>query len=104
MMSALIRKLWSDDNGALLASEFLFMTALLSIGTVSGLVAVRQAMISELVETANSVMALDQSYSFSGQSFAGASTAGSSAVDHSSSITVSTVAPTNAMINQQACD
>jgi predicted lysophospholipase L1 biosynthesis ABC-type transport system permease subunit len=102
-MSRLIRKLWSDDNGALLASEFLFMSALLTIGTVTGLVSVRQAMISELVETANSIMALDQSFSFSGQSFAGASTAGSSATDHSNSITVSATAPSNAMINQ-ACD
>ena len=103
-MSRMLRKLWSDDNGALLASEFVFMTSLLVVGTVSGLVAVRQALVSELTETANAIMALDQSYSFSGQSFAGASTAGSSAVDHSSSITVTTAAPTNAMINQQACD
>ena len=69
-MSGLIRKLWSDDNGAMLATEFLFMTSLLTIGTVSGLVAVRQSILSELVETGNAIMRLDESYSFSGQSFA----------------------------------
>ncbi len=102
-MSGLIRKLWSDDNGALLASEFVFMATLLTIGTVTGLVAVRQAMLSELVETANAIMALDQSYSFSGQSFAGASTAGSSATDRSSTISLSASPASNAFINQ-ACD
>ena len=102
-MSGLIRKLWSDDNGALLATEFLFMSAMLTIGTVTGLVAVRQAMLSELVETANAIMALDQSYSFSGQSFAGAWTAGSSATDRTNNITLSASGASSAMINQ-ACD
>jgi hypothetical protein len=100
----MLRKLWSDDCGALLASEFMFMFAMLTVGTVTGLVAVRQAMISELVETANAIMALNQSYSFSGQSFAEAWTAGSSATDHTNSITVSSTAASNAMINQAACD
>jgi len=103
-MSRMLRKLWSDDNGALLASEFVFMTSLLVVGTVSGLVAVRQALVSELTETANAIMALDQSYSFSGQSFAGASTAGSSATDHTNSVTVNSAGASTAMINQQACD
>jgi len=102
-MSGLIRKLWSDDNGALLATEFLFMSALLTIGTVSGLVAVRQSILSELVETGNAIMALDQSYSFSGQSFAGAWTPGSSATDRSNTITLSATGASSAMINQ-ACD
>jgi hypothetical protein len=104
MMSRLLRRLWSDDHGALLASEFLFMSAMLVIGTVSGLVAVRQALVSELTETANAVMALDQSFSFSGQSHAAASTAGSSASDHTNSINAASTAAAHAMINQAVCE
>jgi hypothetical protein len=103
-MSSMLERLWSDDHGALLGSEFLFMMAMLVIGTASGLVAVRQALLSEMTETANAIMALDQSYSFSGQSFAGASTAGSSASDHTNSITAGSTATARAMIHQAACD
>jgi len=103
-MSRLFGKLWRDDRGALLASEFLFMFSMLVIGTVSGLVAMRQALVSELVETANAVMALEQSYSFSGQSNGAASTGGSSASDHTNSITLGSVPAGSAPLNQAACD
>jgi hypothetical protein len=104
-MSRLLVKLWSDDCGALLASEFLFLFTMLVVGTVTGMTALRQALVSELVETANAVMALNQSYSFSGQSIAGvASTAGSSAVDQSNGITVAAAPATSAAINQAPCE
>ncbi len=103
-MSQLFGKLWHDDQGALIASEFLFMFSMLVIGTISGLVAMRQALLSEMVETANSVMALDQSYSYSGQSNGAASTGGSSASDHANQITLGSVPASQGPINQAACD
>jgi hypothetical protein len=103
-MSLKLRQLWSDDTGALLASEFLFLYSMLVVGTVTGLVAVRQALVSELVESANALLALNQSYSFSGLSNGMASTGGSSAVDHTNSIPLASAAASAAAINQAPCE
>jgi hypothetical protein len=101
----MLRKLWADDRGAVMASELLFLYTMLVVGTVSGLTAMRQAMVTEMVETANSMLALNQSYSFSGQSIAGvASTAGSSATDHSNTIGLSGVAASPAVMSQTPCE
>ncbi len=76
-MRRLMQKLWSDDHGALIATEWVFVATILILGIITGLIAVRQAVISELTEFANAVMALSQSYSFAGQSNCLSSTAGS---------------------------
>jgi hypothetical protein len=49
-------------------------------------------------------MALNQSFSFSGQSNAVASTAGSSATDHTNSISAGTTAASFAFVNSPPCD
>ncbi|HKI30709.1 MAG TPA: hypothetical protein VKA46_02370 [Gemmataceae bacterium] len=104
-MSRLLRKLWSDDCGALLASEFLFLFSMLVVGTVTGMTAMRQALVSEMVESGNALLALNQSYSFSGVSVAGvASTAGSSAVDQTNNIPMAQVAASPAAISQTPCE
>jgi hypothetical protein len=74
--------LWNDDLGAsLLTGELLFIFAILVLGTITGLVAVRQAVNSELTESANTILSLNQSYSFSGQGNCEAGTAGSATGD-----------------------
>jgi hypothetical protein len=104
-MVRILRKLWADDRGAVMASELLFLYTMLVVGTVSGLTAMRQAMVSEMVETANSILALNQSYSFSGQSIAGvASTAGSSATDRSNTIGMASAAASPAVMSQTPCE
>ena len=80
-MRQLMRKLWKDDCGALIATEWVFVATILVLGSITGLVAVRQAVLEELEDFANAVMALDQSYSFSGQSNCESSTAGSQFID-----------------------
>jgi hypothetical protein len=97
-------KLWHDDCGALLSLEWLLLALLLVFGIITGLVAVRQAMISELVETAQAIMALNQSFSFSGQTNCESSTAGSSASDTTNTIANGSVAASTAQINQTPCD
>jgi hypothetical protein len=105
MQICIIRKLWADDRGAVLATEFVFLMTVLVLGTITGLTALRQAVISESVELANAIMSLSQSYSFSGQSFAGAYTAGSAATDSPNTINVQAVnAASPATINQAPCD
>ena len=104
-MSGFLRKLWADDCGAVMASELLFLYTMLVVGTVSGLTAMRQAMVSEMVETANSLLALNQSYSFSGQSIAGvAYTAGSSATDQTNSIHLASAAAGATAVSQSPCE
>src|SRR4051794_37350159 len=49
-MSQLMLKLWNDDCGALIATEWVFVATILVLGAITGLVAVRQAAISELTE------------------------------------------------------
>jgi Flp pilus assembly pilin Flp len=104
-MHRLLRKLWSDDSGALIATEWVFVATILVLGIITGLVAVRQAVLSELTEFANAVLALNQSYSFSGQSNCQSSTAGSQATDSSDKIPLASIAAaTNDAINQPPCD
>ena len=98
-------KLWNDDGGSgLVASEILFIFAIVVLGMITGLVAVRQALISELTETAQALMALNQSFSFSGQSNCESSTAGSSGSDTTNTIIEGSVAASTASINQAPCD
>src|SRR4051812_16096114 len=82
-----LRTLWHDDRGAgLLSSEYLFLFSTLILGGLSGLVAVRQAGQSELLEMAQAILALNQSYSFSGQSNCEGSIGGASASDTTNTI------------------
>jgi len=76
----LFRKLWSDDQGALIAMEFLFVAVITVIGIITGLVAVRNAINTELTELANAILALSPGYAFSGQSGCCAYTDGSQAI------------------------
>jgi hypothetical protein len=100
----MIRKLWNDDCGALIATEWVFVATILVLGIITGLVALRQAVKSELVEFAQAVMALNQSFSFAGETNCESSTAGSSASDTTNTIVNGSVAATTAIINQSPCD
>jgi len=103
-MSQLMLKLWNDDCGALIATEWVFVATILVLGAITGLVAVRQAAISELTEFANAVMALNQSYSFTGQANCQSSTGGSAASDATNSIPASSISATASTITQNPCD
>jgi hypothetical protein len=110
----MLRNLWSDDSGTgLVTMEILFLFAILVLGIITGLVAVRQGMISELIETAQAIMAINQSFSFSGQANCVSVTAGSAGSDilFSSSLGTpfvsfgqSSVGATSALISQTPRD
>jgi hypothetical protein len=89
-------KLWNDDCGALIATEWLFVATILVLGVITGLVGVRNFVNSGLQEFANAVGVLNQSYSFGGQTGCCSSTAGSHAMDtlHTAAITCTPVAGT----------
>lgn len=67
-MRHLLSKLWNDDEGALIATEWVFVVTILVIGLVTGLKSVQQAVLNELEEVAGAIGALSQSYSFGGTS------------------------------------
>lgn len=103
-MNRMMIKLWSDDSGALIATEWVFVATILVLGAITGLVAVRQAVLSELTEFANAVLALNQSYSFTGQSNCQSSTAGSAASDATQSIPLGSTIAASQNITQSPCD
>lgn len=76
-MRKILSKLWNDDGGAIIAMEWVFIATILVLGIITGLVAVRQAVLTELSDVAQAILSLNQSYSFTGQSNCQASTAGS---------------------------
>ena len=51
-MLRFLRKLWRDDAGALLATEWVFMATILVIGVIPGMVAVRDALNAALLKSA----------------------------------------------------
>lgn len=73
----MLKKLWNDDLGALIATEWVFMTTILVIGLVVGLKAVQSAVLNELEEMAGAIGAVSQSYSYGGTSGSCAFTGGS---------------------------
>jgi len=103
-MRHVIAKLWNDDCGALIATEWVFVATILVLGAITGLVAVRQAVITELEEFANAVMSLDQSYSYSGQSNCQSSTAGSAATDQNDSIPIQATHANPGVADGNPCD
>jgi hypothetical protein len=63
-MRQLMSRLWKDDCGALLAVEWVFVATILVIGSITGLTAVRHAIVEELEDFADAVMSLCTSWHF----------------------------------------
>ncbi len=103
-MRQMLSKLWNDDCGAIIATEWVFVVTILVLGIITGLVALRQAVISETTELAQAILALNQSYSFSGQVNCESSTGGSSATDTTNTISETSTAASTATVNQYPCD
>jgi Flp pilus assembly pilin Flp len=86
-MRQTLRKLWNDDQGALIATEWLFIATIMVIGLVIGLVYIRNAVTSKLSEFAQAIIWINVGYQYPGQigkfSFAGplASTPGAFVLD-----------------------
>lgn len=72
---------WQDDQGAVIATEYLFVVTILVIGVIVGLTNLRAALNAELTELGNAILALSQGYSIQGGAGAWASVDGSEAFD-----------------------
>ncbi len=58
---AMALKMWNEEEG-LLSFEWTLLVTLMTIGAVSGMTAARDAVIDELGDTAEVMLAIDQSY------------------------------------------
>jgi Flp pilus assembly pilin Flp len=103
-MQNVMLRWWDDDAGAVIAAEWILVSTLLTLGAVTGLVAIRQAVIAEFHDLANALVTLNQSYSVSGQSNGESTTAGEQFVEGLDRIVVHSVAAIPGGIDTHAVD
>ena len=60
-MKNVLSRMWKEEDGVL-SFEWVLLVTLLTIGIVSGVAAARDAIIDELGDVAQAMLALDQSY------------------------------------------
>jgi Flp pilus assembly pilin Flp len=60
-MKKVLSRMWKEEDGVL-SFEWVLLVTLLTIGIVSGLAGARDAIIDELGDVAQAMVALDQSY------------------------------------------
>ena len=60
-MKRYMQRIWSEEDGVL-TFEWVLLVTLLTIGIVSGVAAARDAIIDELGDVAQAMLALDQTY------------------------------------------
>lgn len=80
-MNSLMVRLWNDDAGYLLSAESVFLFTIVVLGLLTGWVAIRNSVVSELTEVSNAIASLNQAYSYSGLSNCNSFTNGSQMSD-----------------------
>ncbi len=60
-MKSLMKRMWTEDDG-ILTFEWILLVTLLVIGIIGGVAGARDAIIDELGDVAQAMLALDQSY------------------------------------------
>jgi Flp pilus assembly pilin Flp len=91
-MRQVFSRLWKDEDG-IVALEYLLVATIIGLGLIAGITAVRQAIVTELVELAAAITNINQAYSYSGFSVCIAQTGGGQAIDSVPSITLGPVDP-----------
>ena len=80
-MLSTFKKLWQDDAGSVIATEYLALAGIVALGGVAGLQSLRDATIAESTELANGIRTINQSYQIDGQQGCGSTVGRSGAVD-----------------------
>jgi hypothetical protein len=102
-MNSLMVRLWNDDAGYLLSAESVFLFTIVVLGLLTGWVAIRNSVVSELSEVANTIASIDQTYSYSGLSNCASQTNGSAGADTYNVNTLTSVSVTAVSTNQVRC-
>ena len=61
---SLLRAFWQDERGVVYSMDLILISTILLLGTIAGLVCLRNQVLQELTDVANAVGSLDQSYSY----------------------------------------
>ena len=80
-MRQMFASLWSDDGGAIIAIEWILFVAIVLIGLIVGFVAVRNAVVDELVVIATAVDSVGVCFSYAGLSNCESAVCGSQVID-----------------------
>ena len=62
-----LKQLWHDERGAMNSAEIVLMTTILIIGSIVGLVAMRNQIVQEFGDLATALGAMNQTYSYIGE-------------------------------------
>jgi len=99
-MRSLLRKLWNDDAGAVLAVEWTLLVGVMTMGVTAGAVAVRDAVNSQMASVANSIQAMTPQFTFSGWRNSSAAVPGFRTPEYvATPLTIQQIAP-NVVIQQ----
>lgn len=60
------RSLWNDEAGFIVSAELVLVATILVIGMIVGLVAIRNQVVQELVDIAQAIGNISQSYAYGG--------------------------------------
>lgn len=71
-----LKRLWKDEAGFVVSTELVLLATVAVIGLLTGIVAVRDGVVSELSDVAGAVQEVNQSYSYDGVIGHNAATAG----------------------------
>ena len=61
-----LKRLWNDEAGFVVSTELVLLATVAVIGLLTGIVSVRDGVVSELSDVAGAVQEVNQSYSFDG--------------------------------------
>jgi len=62
----MIKRLWSEETGAIVSAEIMLIMSILVLGVVVGLKSVRDSVVTELADVAQALANVDQSIYYSG--------------------------------------
>ena len=77
-----LKRLWNDEAGFVVSTELILLATVAVIGLLTGMVAVRDGVVSELSDVAGAVQTVNQTYYYDGLVGHSASTAGSTFTDN----------------------
>jgi len=72
----MMKRLWSEETGAIVSAEIMLIMSILVLGVVVGLKSVRDSVVTELADVAQALANVDQSIYYSGTSGHHANTGG----------------------------
>jgi Flp pilus assembly pilin Flp len=81
MLTTLLARLWNDESGAVIATEYLMLGSIVALGGASGMVAMRDSVVDEYKELGQGVRNIRQAYTAPGLKSGSAAVSGSAATD-----------------------